>query len=116
MIGIDIVSISRIERMMEEYGDKFLARFLNENEMHLAKNAQSAAGLWAAKEATAKALGSGIGHRLGFHDMSVAKNLHGAPFVILSDKASELFKVKKVNVSITHDGGFSAAVALVWQC
>jgi holo-[acyl-carrier protein] synthase len=111
MIGIDIVSISRIERMMNEHGEKFLVRFLNDNEMDLAKSAQSIAGLWAAKEATSKALGSGIGQRLSFHDMTVTKSIQGSPFMILSESASEIFKVKKVYISITHDGGFSAAVA-----
>jgi len=111
MIGIDIVSIDRIEKMIAEHGSKFLTRYLNENELHLAKNAQSAAGLWAAKEAASKALGTGIGTTVGFHDMTVTKNIHGSPFIILSDRVSEEFKIKKIHVSITHDGGFSAAVA-----
>lgn len=111
MVGIDIISVHRIENMLIKYDTKFLARFLNDGEYHLAKNAQSTAGLWAAKEAASKALGCGICESLSFHDMTVTKSLKGSPSIVLSDKAAELFKVKKIHISITHDGGFSAAVA-----
>ena len=115
MIGIDIVSIARIEKMLQTHETKFLAKFLNDGEYHLAKNAQSTAGLWAAKEAASKALGCGIGASLSFHDMTVTKNIHGSPFIMLSFEAMGRFKIKIIHVSITHDGGFSAAVALATQ-
>ena len=112
MIGIDIVSIPRIQKNIDMYGEKFLKRFLNDDELHLVKTAQNAAGLWAAKEAASKALGCGIGQHLSFHDMTVEKSSLGAPYIVLCDKASTNFNIKKINISITHDGGFCAAIAL----
>jgi holo-[acyl-carrier protein] synthase len=115
VIGIDIVAISRIQNSMDKYGEKFLKRFLNDSELRLVKTPQNAAGLWAAKEAASKALGCGICEHLSFHDMTIIKDEMGAPYLLLNDNASAYFKTKKINVSITHDGGFCAAVALVIQ-
>jgi len=113
MIGIDIVSIPRIQKSIDNYGEKFLRRFLNDCELELVKSAQNAAGLWAAKEAASKALGCGIGQHLSFHDMTIKKTDLGAPYITLSDKTSTNFNIKKLNISITHDAGFCAAVAIV---
>ena len=57
-IGIDIVEISRIEKSVQR--DSFLKRVFTENEIANAENAQSLAGIFAAKEAYFKALGTGI--------------------------------------------------------
>ena len=56
-IGTDIIQISRIEKSLEKFGDKFKAKFLNDSELKLVKKTESLAGFWAAKEAIAKALG-----------------------------------------------------------
>jgi holo-[acyl-carrier protein] synthase len=71
VIGVDIVVIDRIETSIRKYGKKFLARYLNENEIALVKKAETAAGFWAAKEAVAKALGTGIGKTVGFNDITL---------------------------------------------
>ena len=115
MIGLDIVSIERIEKILLKDRDRFLSRFLNDSELYLARNAQSTAGLWAAKEAASKALGCGIGEALSFHDMTISKTSQGAPFILLSTTASQRFGTEKIHISITHDGGFSAAVAFAMQ-
>ena len=51
MIGIDITSINRIEKMYEKFGIKAYEKFLNPKEIELVKKADTAAGFWAAKEA-----------------------------------------------------------------
>jgi len=112
-IGTDIVAISRIEKSIQKFGDKFIDRFLNESEKELAKKVESIAGFWATKEAISKALGCGIGYRLSFHDIIIYKDERNAPHFRLSDKAQKLHQIKESSISIAHDGGFAIAVAII---
>ena len=112
-IGTDIVQISRIEKSLTKFGDKFKMRFLNESELALSSKVSSIAGYWAAKEAVAKALGCGIGKFLSFHDIIIAKNPQGAPYFILSHKAKNTHRIKSSSLSISHDGGFAIAVVVI---
>jgi len=113
MIGVDIVVISRIEKMMEKFGDKALQRFLSDDEISLIKTPTSAAGFWAAKEAASKALGTGIGSECGFTDIILSKTSKGAPKLTFSQKIIEKFRINDSSVSITHDGGFAIAVVAI---
>ncbi len=112
-IGTDIVAISRIETMIEKYGEVFKERFLNSDEIELAKSNASIAGFWAAKEAISKAFGCGIGSELGFHDILLSKDKKGAPHFALSEEAQERFFLQKSSLSISHDGGFAIAIAII---
>jgi holo-[acyl-carrier protein] synthase len=113
MIGIDIVSIQRIEKLMEKFPQKALERFLNDEEILLVKSPQTAAGFWAAKEATSKALGCGIGKTCGFHDISISKTKKNAPKIKLKKKLMKKFNIEDISVSITHDGGFAIAAVMI---
>jgi len=111
-IGTDIIQIQRIETAVEKFGDKFLRRFLSEEEIAtLGHKPESLAGYWAAKEAIAKALGTGIGSEVGFHDIRLDKDAKGAPRFHFSDQVNEAFGLKSGSLSISHDGGFAIAVA-----
>ena len=112
-IGTDIVSISRIERAIQKYGDRFCNRFLHQHEIELAHSSASLAGYWAAKEAVSKALGCGIGSQLAFHDIIISKNNRGAPHFTLSPQAQLLHQVIDSSLSISHDGGFAIAVVVL---
>jgi holo-[acyl-carrier protein] synthase len=112
MIGLDLIAIDRIARLVDRHGEAALKRFLNPEEIANTKAIESIAGLWAAKEAVAKALGCGIGSRLGFHDITICKDAQGAPTAFLSDKAATLHGVKSLAISITHEKTHAAAVAL----
>jgi holo-[acyl-carrier protein] synthase len=114
-IGTDIVDIQRIESSLEKFGNKFKIKFLNQNEIELAKKPESIAGFWAAKEAIAKALGCGIGTELSFHDITIAKDQKGAPNFVLSKEAQKRHKIKNASLSISHDGGFAIAVVAINQ-
>lgn len=111
MIGLDIVSITRIDEAINKWGSKFLKKFLSEQEIELVKTNKTAAGFWAAKEAASKALGCGICQKLTFHDMQIQKTNLGSPYITL--KQPNDFGIEKVFISITHDGGFAAAVAFI---
>lgn len=110
MIGIDVVSISRIEKMYKKFGIKAYQKYLNDDEIKLIKKIETAAGFWAAKEAASKALGCGIGEECGFHDILLSKSTKNAPLITFSQGVMEYFSIKKAHVSITHDNGFAIAV------
>jgi len=112
-IGTDIIQIKRIEILIEKYGDTFKKRFLLEDEMKSLKKIESIAGYWAAKEAISKALGCGIGGSLSFHDIIISKNHLGAPIFTLSSEAQKIHHIKSTSLSISHDGGFAIAVAVI---
>lgn len=112
-IGTDIIQINRIKTLIEKYGDTFKKRFLLDEEIDRLKKVESIAGHWAAKEAISKALGCGIGASLSFHDICIRKDALGAPTFSLSQEAQALHKMKSSSLSISHDGGFAIAVAVV---
>jgi len=112
-IGTDITVVSRIESSINKFGDKFLDRFLNQEEKEISKRVESIAGYWASKEAVAKALGCGIGAELSFHDIILFKDKKNAPHFRLTPKAQELHKITDSSLSIAHDGGFAIAVVVL---
>jgi len=111
-VGIDIASIARIEKMMERFGAKALEKFLSPKEIFLVKNASTAAGFWAAKEAASKAIGTGIGKECGFFDIKISKTNKGQPLLKYKKHIRKKFNIKKSSLSITHDGGFAIAVVV----
>jgi len=110
MIGIDLIKISRMQSLMDRFGEKGLSRFLIQEEINLVKSAKSAAAYWAAKEAFSKALGTGIGAQCSFYDIKIYKESSGAPKIAVSHKLIETFAIIDVALSITHDGEYAIAV------
>lgn len=118
-IGLDICQISRMAAIMED--GRFIKRYFAKEEQDylMSKNksaAQSAAGLYAAKEAALKALGVGIAHA-PLCDVAVLHTDLGQPYYDLRGKAAQLIASLgggNLHLSITHDGDTAAAVAL-WK-
>jgi holo-[acyl-carrier protein] synthase len=113
MIGIDLIKISRMNRLIERFGEKALRKFLSAQEIALVKNHKTAAGFWAAKEACSKALGVGIGAECSFYDIVIYKTLKGAPKLKLSTKILDNFNIADTSLSITHDGDYAIAVVAI---
>ena len=113
MVGIDIVKISRIQRLEDRFGNKALERFLDKDEIVLAKSSNTKAGFWAAKEAVSKALGLGIGEGCSFFDIKIHKDLKNAPYFTLSKHLVEMFSITDTSLSITHDDGYAIAVVVI---
>lgn len=113
MIGIDLIKTARMDKFMQKFGEKALKKFLSEDEILLVKNYKTAAGFWAVKEATSKALGVGIGSDCTFHDITITKTQKGAPKIEFSQGVLEKFKIKDTSVSITHDGEYAIAVVAI---
>ncbi len=112
-IGTDIVQISRIERSLVKFGDRFKEKYLTSSEISRTKKVESLAGLWAAKEAIAKALSCGIGEDLAFQDIEISKTSKGTPYFTLTPQAQKKHHIRESSLSISHDGGFAIAVAVI---
>ncbi len=111
MIGIDIIQINRIEEFLKNFGQKGLERFLSKKEIETFIRPESIAGIWAAKEAFSKAVGTGIGKNCSFKDIEIYKNSKNKPCFTAS--TLENFNLKNADLSISHDGGFAIAAVIV---
>ena len=126
-IGIDLVDIGKIGKMLSLRGEKFHSRIFSENELaainsiksrNKARAFQKAAGFFAAKEAFLKALGAGL-FSIPLNRITVSNEKTGEPCISIDVPTADLIsrKCKKtissVKLSITHDGGFACAVAVV---
>lgn len=113
MLGIDIVKISRIGKLKDKYGNKFLKKILNDSEINLIKSDATLAGFFASKEAVSKALGVGIGAEFNFLDVEIYKDSKNAPKIKFSKKIIENFSIKNSSLSISHDGDFAIAAVII---
>ncbi|CAG7588892.1 ATP-dependent (S)-NAD(P)H-hydrate dehydratase [Peptoniphilus tyrrelliae] len=104
MIGIDIVEVNRIKKIMRDH-ENFLAKVFNEDEIKRIEKRKNPyeriAGMYAAKEAVAKAMTTGIG-KISFHDIKI-KYIENLPH-------AEVFN-KKFYLSISHEKNYAVAVA-----
>lgn len=104
MLGIDIVEVDRIKKLMDK-NENFLNKVFNEDEIErITKRKEPyerAAGIFAAKEAIAKALGTGIG-KISFKDIKI-KYIEDQPYGEVFDRNFEL--------SISHERNYAVAVA-----
>lgn len=109
-IGTDIVEISRVKRLIDKSGNKFLKKIFSEEEIKGALKYKSEekyyayfAKRFAAKEALAKALGTGIGSKISFRDIMVMNGKSGKPEILLKGTG-----LKTLNKLIPK--GFSAKI------
>ncbi len=90
-VGTDILEIARLEAVVGRLGERFVARILTPAEVQEYRDSKLSLRLlakrFAAKEAIAKALGTGIGRGVSWQDMRVLHDLNGAPEVELSGGA-----------------------------
>ena len=119
-IGTDIVEIQRIADAVERQGDKFVQRILTKSEIadyQMRGNSISfLAKRFAAKEAIAKALGTGIGRGISFQHMIISNNAEGAPQVELQDNAAERLKQldgTNVLLSLSDEKNYALAYAAI---
>ena len=109
-VGTDIVNIERVKKILSKNRDGFVKRVLSEHEQALfANKADSAAYFakrFAAKEAFAKALGTGIGREVSFQDLTVRNNENGKPHFIPSEKLRQYLvenNIKQAHLSISDE-------------
>lgn len=104
-VGTDIIEIARIQRSLDDFGERFLKRVYTERERHWYGNrVNELAARFAAKEATSKALGTGI-VGIRWQEMEVLPTRRGKPVLILHGRAAERARtlgLTSFSVSLTH--------------
>ena len=110
-VGLDIIEIGRVADLVEHLG-RFLERVLTDNELvyfqklHGRRKIEFLAGRFAAKEAFAKAFGTGIGESLSFRDIEIASSPLWQPKIIAPVSEG-------VHLSITHTKEYAAAQVIL---
>lgn len=121
-IGTDIIEIDRVRKSIERHGLHFLNRLFTQNEQDYCYKFKDPvphfAGRFAAKEAIVKALGTGFGSQVSWHDIEVLNDEHGKPVVRCKPHVLEILAEGKgggeVLVSISHCEAYATAMA-VWK-
>ncbi len=123
-LGNDIIDIRRIDKTIERFGERFLARVFTDTERRKsdgrAGRAASYAKRFAAKEACAKALGTGFRKGVFWRDMGVVNLRSGRPTMVLTGGAAEQLRritpagfEPRVDVSLTDDFPQAQAVVVI---
>lgn len=115
-IGTDLVAISRIEKMLDQYDDKIIARILSTDEQiafaQTHKKSAFLAKRFAAKEAIAKALGTGIGKEVAFKEISIINLANGKPIVQLLGKSAHFLENREIMITLTDEKEYAQAFAI----
>ena len=114
--GIDLIEIGRIQRSVERYGPRFLNRVYTAAEqaysLRKRQAAESLAARFAAKEAGAKALGTGISHDVNWLEIEVVREPGGRPTLRFHGRAAQIaarMGVSRAALSITHTATLAMA-------
>ena len=114
--GIDLVEIARIQQSLERFGPRFLNRVFTTAEqaycMRKRNAAESLAARFAAKEAAAKALGTGISRGVNWLEIEVVREPGGRPSLLFHGRAAQIASqlgVAHAALSITHTATLSMA-------
>ena len=115
-VGIDLVPIARLEQALARWGPRFLQRVFTEQELRDCGNrSQSLAARFAAKEAAAKALGTGLTAGIGWREIEILSGAGGQPQLRLHGQAqrqAQRLGLEEWAVSLTHSEGQALAVVL----
>ncbi len=116
-IGVDVVSIPRIARLLEKYGERFSGRLFTSQEWSESGGRSSfLAGRFAVKEAFLKALGTGLSGGIGWRDVETLSRSSGAPEVRASGVAGRLLADRgevRIWTSISHERESAVAVVVL---
>ena len=120
-IGVDIIKNKRIKKAIKN--DLFIKRTFSKNEIRYSKNILNKSNFFAkrfaAKEALAKAIGTGFSKKLNFKDIEIMNDKNGKPFYLQSKKLKTLinkkFKIKKFKLflSISDEKDYSVAFTTI---
>ena len=119
-VGTDLIEIARIAQSLDRFGERFLARVFTPREIAYCRRkknaAESFAARFAAKEAGAKALGTGISQGVGWLELEVGRELSGKPTLQLSGRAAARARslgVVNISLSLTHSRDVALAVVIM---
>lgn len=118
-VGTDLVELERLDLSLRRHGQRLTDRICRPGEVKTARQGkamvQHIGGLFAAKEAVLKALGTGWGQGLGFRQVEVVEGEGGTPRVCLHDQAAARaheMGIRVIHLSISHERHYAMAVAI----
>jgi len=118
-MGTDMIEIGRIQLSIEQFGERFLHRVYTPGEIAYCQRkkhaAESFAARFAAKEAGAKALGTGISRGVTWKEIEVKREPSGRPTLHLSGRARQLadqIGIARLSLSLTHSRDLALAVVI----
>jgi holo-[acyl-carrier protein] synthase len=119
-IGVDIAETARFEKIYARFGERIARRILTQNELREFNRrkcpATYLATRFAAKEAAAKALGTGFGRSVGYKSIEIANDRHGKPLLNFSKAAAQLANQKQVEnvfVSLSDEKHYVVAMVIL---
>lgn len=119
-VGTDLIEIARIEESIAQFGERFLSRVFTAGEIAYCRTkkknaAESFAARFAAKEAGAKALGTGISRGVSWKELEVRRDPGERPTLHLSGRAAERARamgVQRLSLSLSHSRDVALAVVI----
>ncbi len=119
-IGTDLCNPKRIATVYKRFGEKFLNRILTNKEKDYVLSSKKLflyrlAGRYAAKEAVAKLLGTGIAKQVSFRDIEILRDTNDAPSIQLSAgalKRAEELGLKEWTISVSHEKTMVIAIVI----
>ena len=118
--GTDLIDIRRIERALARFGHRFARRVLAEDEYQRfcthAKPAHYLAKRFAAKEAFSKAMGTGIHFPVNWHNVSVANERSGKPYLKFSEPLAALLAqrgIRRAHLSLSDEIEMACAFVIL---
>jgi len=119
-IGVDIAETARVEKLSAKFGQRFARRILTTDELlEFDRRKHSSSYLatrFAAKEAVAKALGTGIGEQLGFHSIQIDNDEKGKPLLRFMGTAVDLIaglNIKNAMISLSDEKHYVVAMVVL---
>ena len=124
-VGIDIIEIKRIEKVIEKYGNRFKKRCFHKDEIIRSETkhntVESYAKRYAAKEACAKAMGTGLARGVFWKDIEVYNNIYGKPKIKLHNKALKFLRQisnesnSTIELSLTDESNYAIANVIIYE-
>ena len=117
-IGNDIIEIERIEKAISKEGfkNKIYTQRELENIRKRGNRTETYAGIFSAKEAISKAIGTGV-REFSLTDLEILNDDLGKPYVVVSEKLDKIIKDKKedyqIEISISHSKKYATAIAII---
>lgn len=121
LCGNDIIMISRVKDSIEQVGENFLKRIYTDEEINYCESRRmckyhSYAARFAAKEAVYKAISPETSHEVEWKNIEVKRYDNGKPYIELYGKLKDIAeekKVKKIELSLSHDGDYAIATVVI---
>lgn len=121
-IGTDLVHIPRMQALLAKHGDKIAQRILSDSEFVFFQKAHKPAAFlakrFAAKEATAKALGTGFRNGLSLRHIAVSNNEYGKPELVFYERGLKLLDELNIGrslLSLSDESEYATAYVILME-